>query len=234
MPNLLTQRRIVTRYADPLAGFVDTHFLPGAYRTSQQTGSREVSVDRKPITYVSTNGLSDTVVLAGASSFSNETTGGRIYCPLTGKYNFVTDPWCVEGWFYPTINTAAQKLFLAVSASDSATNLFVGWNSSTLALWSDTIAGATFGISLASYINKWMHVAVTRDARRVRIYLDGILLNTFSLGTDSFGTGAGSLTLFGNRPNTSSNVMGYCAEAKVTLGHCRYNSNFTPQIPVIP
>ena len=78
----------------------------------------------------------------------------------------------------------------------------------------------------------WYHVAVTRSGNTWRLFLNGTVEDTITNSTDIVDGGADGLTvgaLAGGISGGPYNYMdGYIDDVRVTVGHARYTSNFTP------
>ncbi len=78
----------------------------------------------------------------------------------------------------------------------------------------------------------WYHVAVTRSGNTWRLFLNGTVEDTITNSTDIVDGGADGLVvgaLAGGIAGGPYNYMdGYIDDVRVTVGHARYTSNFTP------
>lgn len=77
-------------------------------------------------------------------------------------------------------------------------------------------------------LNKWTHVALTRDASNVnRLFIDGLLHNSVSVG-GTLNSG-GVITRIGcSTHSTGQCHAGYIDSFRITKGICRYTTNFDP------
>jgi hypothetical protein len=136
---------------------------------------------------------------------------------------FGTGLFTIEGWF----NLEASDAF----------NYFFGWNGSNAGLYRDAGAGtivAYQGATLASgsfnfTTGTWRHVAVTRDATTLRIFVGGALIASAANSTN-FSNG---IVRIGTRDGTNS-WHGWVDEFRTTKGVARYTAAFTPPTRAFP
>ena len=167
-----------------------------------------------------------------SSAYSTSVIGGSMYSP-TNSGNYLSIPnnaaftlgsiFTVECWVYRT-------------GSNDGT--IVGrWYAGNSASWLMHIAGGylAFGIGTGSYsnnssipipINAWSHLAVSNDATSKRLYINGVLVGTYtSDNIDSLG----SLNLLINQNSAGGNGMPiYISNLRIVKGTAVYTSAFTP------
>ena len=75
--------------------------------------------------------------------------------------------------------------------------------------------------------NQWHHVAVTRDGGDVKLFADGVIVDTASGSTSDF---AGGEAIVGSRwiSGSFNPFVGYISDARFVLGSAVYTSAFTP------
>ena len=92
--------------------------------------------------------------------------------------------------------------------------------------------GATAGTGPSSGVgsvlaNTWTHLAVTSDGTFTRIFLDGVLRNTFTRTTGS--VNFNTYMTIGSFNDKTAPFNGYIDDLRITKGIARYTANFTPQ-----
>lgn len=151
-------------------------------------------------------------------------------------------PLTVEGWIYPTDLSSAQVsryicrqgsfatpadynigYMLAVETPSRRLFVRVGQVGGALILYSTTLVNT----------NEWSHVAFTYDGTTVRLFLNGVLEASATLGT--LIGGDNTLVIGRSRSDEDLRVFqGVIDEFRVTTGVARYTANFTPpgELPV--
>ena len=81
--------------------------------------------------------------------------------------------------------------------------------------------------------NTWYHVALCRSSGTTRLFVDGVLIGSF---TDSLNYGAATfnLGLDSQAPAAGFNLNGYIDDFRYTPGVARYTANFTPPAAAFP
>jgi hypothetical protein len=105
----------------------------------------------------------------------------------------------------------------------SATELSIGRNH---ILWDSTTSGFTFST------NTWYHVAVSRTAGVVKIFVNGVEYfsgaNTLSYNIQNTYVAVGARQLTSGVESYGEFFSGYIDELRVTKGIGRYTAAFTP------
>ena len=91
-----------------------------------------------------------------------------------------------------------------------------------------------FNVSNVITQEKWYHIAWTRSASTMYLFLDGSQIATYNCGTSAFSVGTNTWGVGGFNSGSGSNYIfnGYLDELRITRGIARYTSSFT--IPFIP
>ena len=147
--------------------------------------------------------------------------------------------WTIETWAYPTANPntassndvsgaviswggGANNGYAAVSLGLSNTGNWVAqWNANNSLLGD---ANVTYTASL----NTWTHLALTKQANTVRMFVNGTLANTRSAANSGIWIPSSPWT-FGAMQNGTNRFIGYIDETRLTKGVARYTSSFTAQ-----
>lgn len=159
----------------------------------------------------------------GGASLLLDGSGDYLSVQEHDDFVFGTGDFTVELWVNTT--ATAEKALL-----DQYNNSSNSWQFSikngTLQWYSDE-AYALVG-SIPVNTGAWHHVAATRSAGTLRLFVDGTLDGTVALGTNytpkvALGIGAQVASR-----NASYDLPGNIDDLRITKGVCRYTANFTP------
>ena len=142
----------------------------------------------------------------------------------TDDFGFGTGDFTVESFIYLTAlnNNKAIFDFRDGSASDSAIAAFESVGGSVVL----TIAGSVVITSSGTLTqNAWSHVAITREAGTLRLFIDGVLEGSVANATN---LGSSAPLHIGDDYNDSNGVPAYFDEFRIEKGVSKYNSAFTP------
>ncbi len=183
-----------------------------------------------PKTVTSNNGTAISTVqskFGGASAFFDG-TNDYLSTPNTVS-NFGTDDFTIECWFYRVSTnsilisnaTGADNNYFAINADASNAVIQIRDNSSQ-----------AFAYGPSTTLNVWNHIAVTRNAGTVRVFVNGVSGTPVSI-TKSFTSRS---TIIGGFLYTGFEgyFNGYIDEIRITKGVARYTSNFTPSSVAFP
>ncbi len=158
----------------------------------------------------------------GASAFFDG-TNDYLSTPNTVS-NFGTDDFTIECWFYRVSTnsilisnaTGADNNYFAINADASNAVIQIRDNSSQ-----------AFAYGPATTLNVWNHIAVTRNAGTVRVFVNGVSGTPVSI-TKSFTSRS---TIIGGFLYTGFEgyFYGYIDELRITKGIARYTSSFATQ-----
>jgi len=184
-------------------------------------------IDNSPnnLTVTSNNGAAISTVqskFGGASAFFDG-TNDYLSTPNTVS-NFGTDDFTIECWFYRVSTnsilisnaTGADNNYFAINADASNAVIQIRDNSSQ-----------AFAYGPATTLNVWNHIAVTRNAGTVRVFVNGVSGIPVSI-TKSFTSRS---TIIGGFLYTGFEgyFYGYIDELRITKGIARYTSSFATQ-----
>ena len=137
----------------------------------------------------------------------------------------------IEGWFYKT-NTGQQDAFgLYETANNRRSYLLTVGDSSTIFYYNYTGSSGTDVTADATLpLNKWAHVAITRDGTTLKIYVDGNLSGTttgltagaYANTTDQFMIGSSD---YSNA--NGSEWTGHISNLRIVKGYVLYDGDFT-------
>jgi len=184
-------------------------------------------IDNSPnnLTVTSNNGSAISTVqskFGGASAYFDG-TNDYLSTPNTVS-NFGTDDFTIECWFYRVSTnsilisnaTGADNNYFAINADASNAVIQIRDNSSQ-----------AFAYGPATTLNVWNHIAVTRNAGTVRVFVNGVSGTPVSI-TKSITTRS---TIIGGFLYTGFEgyFYGYIDELRITKGIARYTSSFATQ-----
>jgi len=169
------------------------------------------------------------------------TTGGSILFPGTGSsylsvpndadLRFRTGQFTIEWFQYMTSQTSNPRVF-TIGAYPSAT-VGVSIEGGRFYFWVNGSSGINY--AMTSYLNTWVHFAVTRDASNIiRIFQNGVVRLTTAANTADFNNLSAVLAI-GNETNTGSSFPGYITNFHWVTGTALYTGAFTrPSQPITP
>ena len=137
----------------------------------------------------------------------------------------------IEGWFYKTntgqqdafglYNTASNRRSYLLTVSDSATIFYYNYTGSS---------GTNVTHSSTLPLNKWVHVAITRDGTTLRIYVDGKLSGTTTGLTAGAYANTDDQFMIGSSDYSNANGSewtGHISNFRIVKGHVLYDGDFT-------
>lgn len=163
------------------------------------------------------------------------TNGSFLSIPGAAQLSGAQD-FCVEAWInVPSFSTSTPQILYSQYASGTAFMNFEVNPSGRIACWLGNSSGG--GVYLDGTtplpLNQWVHVAVSRQSGTCRLFQNGQLLATSSSNVNIANTGNGRI---GREANalTTWDFLGYINDFRITLGHARYTSTFTPSFKPAP
>jgi len=188
---------------------------------------KDSSASPKPITAYGTAGVSTVTEVIGPGSLYFDGTA-YLTSPANSGFLFAARDFTVESWVYLTKLTPyavlggvwtgnASTSSWLVSQGSTASNLRFGYSDGFNVSFVETNGGLT--------ANKWIHIAVTRQAGTLRLFVDGIQRYSGAVPTfasPSMNLGVMSIST-GQYPSA-----GYLDNFRITKGTARYTGNFTP------
>ena len=151
----------------------------------------------------------------------------------TTAFGFGTADFTIECWWRPTANVRSDILdFWSTPSSNPGTRFDLGRiTSTTLDLYTDGTGGSgakITGPSIASLLNSWHHIAVTRQSGSIYMWVDGTQAgSTYSANVLDMGTGGMNLRIMGDH-GASANGSGNLSNIRVVTGTALYTTTFTP------
>ena len=152
----------------------------------------------------------------------------------TSAFGFGTADFTIECWWRPTINQRSDVLdFWSTPGTNPTTRFDIGRiTSTTLDLYTDSSPGGSgakiTGPTIASLLNAWHHIAVTRQSGSIKMWVDGTQAgSTYSANVLDMGTGGMELRIMGDH-GASANGSGNLTNIRVVTGTALYTATFIP------
>jgi hypothetical protein len=170
---------------------------------------------------------------APTTAYSASTIGGSGYfdgsgdylsSPIDAAFQFGTGDFTIESWWYPTTISSTYQSIAGVWLTSQYGWLLQVRSTDVLV----AVGGGSFTVVGSATIapNQWHHVAATRSGTTVRVFLNGVLLNS---GTSSASaTASTSLQIARNEDGNQQYVNGYLSGTRLVKGGALYTATFTP------
>lgn len=194
-------------------------------------------IDETGKTWTATGSQTRTAIQKfGTASMYNTANTNRIETPASTDFQFGTDPFTIDFWFYVNPLTggrlfsqyeAANKLFYAEFSSGAAIS-FVALNPPTDVCYYQTSASGLWTQGT------WNHFAFVRSGTNFYIFVNGqskALNAVQAVGSTSFPYYNGNFQI-GAQNSTNGMTNGYIDEFRVSKGIARWTSDFS--VPTIP
>ena len=156
----------------------------------------------------------------------------------TAAFGFGTADFTIECWWRPTVNQRSDVLdFWSTPGTNPTTRFDFGRvTSTTLDLYTDSSPGGSgakiTGPSIASLLNAWHHIAITRQSGSIKMWVDGTQAgSTYSANVLDMGTGGMNLRIMGDH-GAAGNGSGNLSNVRVVSGVAVYTGTFT--VPTSP
>jgi len=213
----------------PLTAISGTSLL-----TLQNNRFKDNSSNNFTITATGTPPITSFSPLPPTASYSGAAYGGSMYFDGAGdslkdstaraNYSFSGSDGTVELWVY--VSTRTEQILWGMRN----TSIFVYDNMLKLTVttgiiaWSD--GSAWNNTSSAPALNSWNHIAWVKSSTTLKIYLNGVLIGTFSYNPSA----NNRILSIGSADDGTSPVLGYISNFRIVKGTAVYTSNFTPPI----
>jgi hypothetical protein len=171
----------------------------------------------------------------GSLSFPG-TAAGYLSITNSTDFQFGTGDFTVEMFLYQTGSNPYPRVFSMGYYSNATFALSI--EAGSFILWiGPTQSGAKF-IGSVNLFNAWNHVAITRAASNVRVFINGTQLGTTLPSSYDFADALNPLTI-GIDPNpilnANTSLSGYLTNFNWVKGTALYTANFTkPTAPLTP
>jgi hypothetical protein len=166
--------------------------------------------------------------------YSNYFDGSGDYLTVADNSAFeISGDFTVEAWFYATALPSAGNYgdIVTKGASGIYQPYYFFVNSSGALLFYSSSNGSSWDVSSATNlgtvsVNRWYHVAVSRQGTALRLFLDGSLITTITNGSSLYNNS--TAVAVGARSDGTETFSGYISNVRIVNGSAVYTSAFTP------
>lgn len=166
----------------------------------------------------------------GGSSISFNGSNSYLELPVDTAFNFSTGDFTIEYWMYWNASGTARNIIETRSA-DNTTPYTCSVTSAGLPYFFDGSISRTSSVAVS--VNTWTHVAYSRTSGVLRIYVNGVEGYNASF-TNTVDATSLILKIGGSSFGSPFFYNGYLDELRITSGHGRYLSSFTPPSLAFP
>ena len=160
----------------------------------------------------------------GPSSLYLDGTGDYVSTTTNENFGFGTGDFTIEGFFYATAYSTAQRFF-DFRSTTSEIAIMVGINASNKVYV--YVNGTTVITTVADMPrDDWTHVALSRVSGSTKLFINGV--QGGSTYTDSNDYGTTKPLVIGADYSGANTFTGYVDEVRISKGIGRYTSLFTP------
>jgi hypothetical protein len=189
----------------------------------------ETLTDRlgKPVAVAGNAKLSIVQKKFGVSSLSLDGSGDYISLTSQPDFNFGTDDFTIEGWFYPTASGTYRTLFdLRTATPTDGGGIIIGINNLDQ-LYFYYNFGFRIGAAGSVPLNQWSHIALSRVSGVTRAYVNGAQIGADYVDTNNY---AQRPVRIGADPSGNYAFTGFVDDVRITKGIGRYSGTtfFTP------
>lgn len=148
-------------------------------------------------------------------------SGDYLSLPDDNSFDFGTGDFTIECWVYPQ-NTAGTGVFEHRSVSSGTTPYL--WYLRSTTLLPEFYTGTSYTATIATPLNAWSHIAVTRQGGTLRQFVNGqqAFSGTVTTALDS----TSGVRIMAS--NDAAQYLGYMTNMRIIKGTAVYTSAFTP------
>jgi len=158
------------------------------------------------------------------SSMYFDGTGDYIEIPHSPVFDLPGD-FTIEFWAYFNALSSNPVLIDKYDASASGWQIYYRNTGSSITFYTNTVVLQDPSSSNIT-TNQWHHIAVSRTGSTIKLFVDGIEVDSATY-TTSFTTTVNT-QLGRQRVNNSNYINAYLSDVRITKGLGRYTANFTP------
>lgn len=186
----------------------------------------------KAVTVNGNTVISTTTKKFGAGSGYFDGSGDYLSVPDSADWALGTGDFTIEMWVRPNSLAVDQEALAQRNTGDVSNFFFTRISATTGKIRAYAKTGASVITDILSNTgvtaNAWSHIAVTRAAGAVKIWVNGTNSDTVTTnGTGAYPDVAYPL-LVGAGDNAGTYYSGYIDDLRITKGVARYTANFTP------
>jgi hypothetical protein len=167
--------------------------------------------------------LSTSIKKMGTASLLLDGTGDYASITSQADFGFGTGDFTVEGWMYLDATTGVQTFtdFRAGVDTNTAVWIYADGADAKVNVGNSTVMSATTALSATT----WHHIALTRSGTSTRLFVDGVIVDTY---TDSNDYGNTKPVYIGAEHDAGGALDGNIDDVRVIKGTAVYTAGFTP------
>lgn len=145
--------------------------------------------------------------------------------PNTDEFNFGTGDFTIEWYQYEMDSNPFPRIF-QIGSYSTITSIGVSIESGNFYFWSNGSPNYIGYLDSSTYINTWVHFAISRYSNITKIFMNGTIIASIS---DSNNYSSSADLVIGNESSVSDNAAfgGYMTYFTWVKGISLYQSNFT-------
>jgi len=154
--------------------------------------------------------------------------------PASANYALGTGDFTIEWWQYQTGTGTFPRVFSVGSAPTAS--VAVSIESGTFYFWEGSDGSPKFTSALSSYLNTWVHFAISRISGQTSVYRNGTQIGSTYADTNNINDSSSVLSIGRDMVATPSTYFtGYISNFRIVKGTGIYTANFaTPTKPLTP
>lgn len=198
---------------------------------NNSTTFKDSSANGSIVSVFGNSKISTTQSKIGGASGYFDGTGDYLTIPDSTVFDFGTNDFTFECWIYPTAYPSPAADICVTNGSTNGCGLRLQSNGTIAALFN--ISGSSVAAISTTVVplNTWTHISSVRSSLTSgKIFINGILENTVTLGTGSQNYPGIGVCVGRNPTNSSWYYTGYIDELRITKGFARYTTDFTPPV----
>jgi len=178
------------------------------------------------------------------SAFGNaialDGNGDYLTVPYAQDWNLAADNFTIEAWIRTSDTSTAYPSFVGRWQGATAAN----WDFRHRSIDVGNVVVFVYSLNGTSPVvvqtnvsvtdGEWHHVAACRSGSNLRLFVDGIVSATASIGNSVIFNNISVPLYVGYDPYGASYFNGYIDDLRITKGVARYTSNFTPPTAPFP
>lgn len=171
----------------------------------------------------------------GASALFDASATTRLTIPDHADFDLAALDWTLDFWV--RLNTLASGKSVIYAASTATLAPFAILTSATHFVFHSSSDGATWDLANAVQIGaaatgEWAHIAAVRSGTSIRLFKDGVLGNTVSVGTTALMNCATGIAIGGFAGG--NNIDAWEDEIRLVKGVGHWGAAFTPPTVAYP